>query len=299
MEDLALVEAKPQSTTHLNQAESEFIGFCQEVARTGTTKVPYWAKNLDRFERVFLKFRDNKNCQIPVKRFLISHRESLEKPVLEGDTVNDHWLKIDSDEPVPEPKSWAPVKPRGVFLPTDGDDDWSHCIPLAEVYSACHDISTAEMKTFSGDIRRNFSGVTIDTVPVKFLFLLFRMLLEVEPENTHFSKNADFCEELMTPATGLMSGVGDMMSSMMSGDSPASKMMAQLTESFTPEASQKAMDGLGQFAQNQDFGALMSSFAPMLQSPAMQNLMSAFTGMMPKQPQVQDSSDQGNISDQD
>lgn len=264
-------------------AEFEFIKFCQEVSHDAATTSPFWSKNLDRFERVFTKYRTDNKSMIPIQNFIDTYREILERPILIDDEVTHGWLIINEDEPIPAMKSWAPIEPRKMYIPMG--EGWVHSIPLSEIYSTCIDISSSEVKTISGEIRRHFSGVTIDTLPAKFLNLFYAMLLEVETDNDKFLHNMEICAEIMTPiesTSNPMSGLPDMIGNLMNSDM-AKNLMSPVTSvlgSIDSDAQKNAIEGVVKFTQNGDISRLMSSFTPILQNPAIQNIMTSLTAGM-------------------
>lgn len=270
-------------TTQQTKSESAFIKFSNEVARGNGTVLPFWTKNLELFERIFLKFRDHGKSSIPILKFIETNRETLEHNILEDDKINDDWLIIDSTVPLPTVKPMIPTRPRGVFL-SMGDDDWKHCLPLAEIYTACIDICNSDAKTFGGGVRTDFSGVTIKTIQAKFLHLFYSMLSEVEPDNAAFIKNMEDSEELITPADtnmmgGIFGGMGDIMNNMLKSDmgKNITGQLADVAESVDDSTKNDTLNAL----RSGDLTSMMSNLGPMIQSPAFQGLLANVSSMVP------------------
>lgn len=134
---------------------------------SGTT--PYWVECLDKFRGLLAKL-DNDSTLFTdcVEAFYNQHRLSLIAPILEGDEVNDDWLKLDCPLPLPWETSalTGPTKTK-----KKGKTGWSAstacdgivvyydttskkraaslevCIPLTEGYvSACNKFSEMSKK---------------------------------------------------------------------------------------------------------------------------------------------------------
>lgn len=261
------------------RAESQFLRFCNDVADesapllgalsqgagAASPAAPYWLKNLSQFEKIFVKYRIHGNSHLPIKAFINANREILEAPVATGTDPNDRWLLFPDDLPEPSAPGLVPVKPRGVYLSMkEGADGYIRSIPLSEVYAACLNIASRAEET------PEFLGVASETLPGKFLLLFYEMLLEVEPENTHFQNNVETADSMVVEA-GSAQGVAfdpsnltDMLGGLLRSDGgrQISSMLTGVLSSVNPEAGR----AFGDFATDGDPSKLMSAAAPLMQS---------------------------------
>lgn len=258
-------------STRTTKSEANFIRFCQDVARDLVSSPPFWLRNLDRFHRIFLKFLEHNNSHLPILAFVNAHRQTLQQPVVLDSEPNDSWLLFPKNEPVPVVKSLGTAKPRGVYLAMK-DNDWNHCLPLAEVYAVC--VSVTE------STRRSFDGVSVDTIPAQFLKLFYEMLLEAEPDNVFFRENVTLCEEMVTPAERTGLDLGSTLSSFVNSDSAKQiqGMLQGVASSFDDTAKAEALDGLKHFQESGDLSKLFAGMGPMLQQSG---LMDMISGLLP------------------
>lgn len=241
-------------TTH----EGEFIRFCQRVA-SFHSPAPFWARNLNMFNTVFTKYKDGENISKPVKDFVDTHRETLEKPLFVGDDLNDEWLAIPEDVPAPTPrKAWSTCCPRGVYLPMK-EGDHTAVLPLSEVYATCIEIAESD--------RRSFHGVDVKCVVVQFFQYFFAMLHEVEPENTHFKESVETAEGLVGSSKpgGELGDLGSMVRGTMEG------LLSQV-----PDENKEMLEGTVDALTKGDFAKVFESVGPMMQQfmPMFQNMSS-------------------------
>lgn len=226
---MAVVETQVKRPT---QAESAFINFCSSIA-TGQGSQPYWLSNIKQFEKVFVKFKIHDKSHVPIVTFVDKHRETLEAPLMNGDTPNDGWLAIPDGLAVPTPKSLMPVEPRGVYLPMrDCENGYLQCLPLAEVYAGCLAIGQSE--------RTQFAGVTVESLPAKFLLLFYQMLVEAEPENKAFQDNVETADTMVIEvggSGGMMEALGGMLTP--ENMEKMNQMAAPMMGLFNPEIAEK------------------------------------------------------------
>lgn len=256
----------PEKVLRQTAQESLFIRFCQEVASSQIPH-PYWAKNVDHFDKIFTKFRKHGKSHLPIQEFIESLRDKLELPILDAELeINDLWLRIPSEVPVPASKSWVPVRPRGAILSMKKDDA-IHCLPLAEVYATCLELAKQE---------RSLSGVTADSIPAKFLYLFYMMLSEVEPENDVFKSNASVCQEAVTEATvvnPLQAMVGVVapnfdLSGIINSDmgKTAQSVVAGYMGQIDPNTREKAVNAFSDFTKTGKLDGLFQTFGDLMKS---------------------------------
>lgn len=243
--------------TRPTEAEFRFVRFCQEVGDFLDT--PFWMRNVAQFDKIFTKFRKHGKSHLPILAFISHHRSTLEQPVLLNSDPNDRWLLIPEGTPVPETTSWTPVRPRGVLLSIK-EDEFVHSLPLSEVYEGCLQIA-------SDPDLRSFSGVTVETVPAKFLLLLYQMLLEAEPDNLFFKENVETCDNMVAEAPeGPLRGLNpnDLFGSLFKseGGQQISSMVAGMLGTVDPSAS----SAFTEFTRDGNFQHLLSAAGPLLQN---------------------------------
>lgn len=271
---MSLIVPEARSEARNVVHEGEFINFCQAVSET-LSPAPYWVRNIEQFNTIFLKYKAHGKSHIPVLEFCGRYREVLEAPIVneEGD-CNDSWLSIPEGVAAPVPPSWLPVVPRGVILPM-AEIKPTHSLPLSEIYARCVEIAGGS---------QNYFNVTAASAPAKFLFLFFQMLHEADPENEHYQRNMTVCQEMISPVES-----GDPLSGMLSGlsgfltpeaQTSIQTMVKGVADSFTPEARDQAVNAFSNFQQNPDLGSLITGFQPLLQNPGIQNLFATLNGMM-------------------
>lgn len=240
-------------------AEASFIRFCQRVA-SFYPQSPYWLRNVTVFDAVFKEHLGDENLSKPVRRFIDTHREALQRPLFSDDEINDDWLSFPEDTPVPvAKKSWSVCHPRGVLL-SQKKDDHSAVLPLSEVYLACQDIAESDRATFHGVSSKNYV--------VLFFQHLYEMLHEAEPQNTHFQDNATLAKGVVGPSRGpaLPEGMPDL-SKLLGGS------MEGLLEKVSDEHKEVMNNAMGAI-QEGDFGKVFSAVSPMLEQ-----MMSVFGQM--------------------
>lgn len=250
-------------------AETAFIRFCQDVGHDLSPKPPFWMKNLNFFNKIFLKYLEHNKSHLPIVAFINANRKTLEKPIVSGMEPNDKWLLFSKDLPEPETKTVGNSKPRGAFLAMK-DDDWTRCLPLSEVYAVC--VGAAESDSTS---RRGFHGVSMDTVPALFLKLFYAMLLEAEPDNVHFKDNVSTSEDLLSTVDAVP-GIGETIGTMLQSDGAKQlqTMLQGVMSSFDPSSKEMLAEGMKDFTQKGDLSGLFASMGPMLQQTGLSDVLS-------------------------
>ena len=253
-------------TTTLTTDESAFIRFCQDVGHDLSPCVPFWMKNLNFFNKIFLKYLEHNKSHLPIVAFINANRKTLEKPIVSGMEPNDKWLLFPKTTPEPETKTVGNSKPRGAYL-TMKDDDWTRCLPLSEVYAVC--VGAVD----SG--RRSFHGVSMDTVPALFLKLFYAMLLEAEPDNVHFKDNVSMSEDLLSTVE-TVPGIGETIGTMLQSDGAKQlqNMLQGVMSSFDPSSKEMLQQGMSDFTQKGDLSGLFASMGPMLQQTGLSDVLS-------------------------
>lgn len=248
--------------------EENFIDFCRDVSEQLCSSKPYWVRNVNRFRRIFFKYLDGGKSHLPIVDFINSHRETLERKVVDNCEPNDSWLHFDTTSEVPVSKSMGATEPRGVYLPMK-QGDWDHSLPLSEVYHLCVNPEVSHLKSFS--------GVTMETVPAKFFNLFYNMLSEAEPENEYFKENVRLSDDEVEPFTGM--DLNNVMSTMMNSDMMCQfgNLSQNLAESLKDVNMEQVSEGFQKFTSTGDFSSLLNSAMPVLQKSGLMNMVANLT----------------------
>lgn len=264
--------------------ELAFIRFCQRVADELSEGTPFWVRNLNRFDKVFTRFVSGGKSHLPILTFIESHRENVERKIIDRSTSNDAWLLVPEGVPEPKASGLAAAEPRGVFLAMK-EDDWNCCLPLAEVYSVC-------VKAQDLPSRHSFDGVTTDSIPARFLSLFYAMLLEADPDNSRLQENKELCEDVITPAAQVPP-IGQMMGNLMGGD--MAKQMSALVGNLFDAIPDSARDDMQRMADQRDFSGMLQSIGPVIQNSGIGDILKQM--MPPPQAQIEDN--EGDVEDQE